>query len=844
MIDFKKKLANRNTEKTISPIDIYSTLDRKSIAGPLRVPQHNILSEWFQNRYDEKDLVVKLHTGEGKTLIGLLMLQSKLNKNKEPCLYICPNIYLVEQVCSEAEKFGIGYCKIEKDNIIPDEFVCGEKILIIHAQKLFNGKSIFGMNNFSLNIGTIILDDSHACIDSVKQAFTISVNRSDNETLYNKFLSLFRDDLLEQGEGSFIDVENGDFETFMPIPYWSWIDKKTDVLRILSEHSKDTEIQFVWQLLRDKIHEYGGYISGTKLEICSYSPNVNIFGSFSKAKHRILMSATTQDDAFFIKGLSFSKDAVLTPLINSEQKWSGEKMILIPSLVDDANDADLIVTKFANTKYDKFGAVALVPSSKRANHYSNLGAIVANKNSIFSDILRLKDIKLDKMLVINNRYDGIDLPDESCRILIIDSIPYFNSLAHKYEEQCRPDSVIINKLIAQKIEQGLGRGVRGEKDYSAIIIIGSDLVKFIRSSATNKFFSSQTRKQIEIGLELAKMASEEKKEDESSLQPIISLIKQMLERDEGWKAFYQDEMNSISEDSYRNNIYENLAKEAEIEQLFNSLEYEKASVSLQSYIDELKLDGAEKGWYLQQLARFLYFVSKENSLKIQQSAFKSNFEVLKPRVGIRYNKISYINENRMNNIKKYLSKYIDFYELQLEIDDILANLTFSISSEKFERSLQQIGELLGYISQRPDKEIRKGPDNLWCGVDNKYLLFECKSEVESERNEISKKESGQMNNHCAWFDGEYGINAQVANFLIIPTKKLSYHGNFSKEVRIIRAGKLQELKKQVKNFINELKSYDLLEISSETLQNFIDIHNLNNDDFINKYSETFYHNKK
>ena len=67
---------------------------------------------------------------------------------------------------------------------------------------------------------------------------------------------------------------------------------------------------------------------------------------FSKANHRILMSATTQDDAFFVKGLSFSANAVKFPLINSEQKWSGEKMIILPSLIDDECDRDLVVTKF------------------------------------------------------------------------------------------------------------------------------------------------------------------------------------------------------------------------------------------------------------------------------------------------------------------------------------------------------------------------------------------------------------------------------------------------------------------------------------------------------------------
>jgi hypothetical protein len=42
--------------------------------------------------------------------------------------------------------------------------------------------------------------------------------------------------------------------------------------------------------------------------------------------------------------------------------------------------------------------------------------------------------------VLANRYDGIDLPDDSCRVLIFDSKPYSESLTDLYQEFCRPDS--------------------------------------------------------------------------------------------------------------------------------------------------------------------------------------------------------------------------------------------------------------------------------------------------------------------------------------------------------------------------------------------------------------------
>lgn len=221
MIDFKKKIASKSKSKVINPIDLYNTLDRKSIAGPLRPAQEYALNEWFNNRINERDLIVKLHTGEGKTLIGLLMLQSVINLGEGPCIYVCPNLYLVHQVCNEALKFGIPYCVVDENNNIPNDFHSCEKILIIHAHKIFNGKSIFGIGNNCVKASTVVLDDSHACIDVLKDAFTVTVSRNSNEALYNKILTLFSEDLIEQGEGSYLDIKTGEYETFMIVPYWS-----------------------------------------------------------------------------------------------------------------------------------------------------------------------------------------------------------------------------------------------------------------------------------------------------------------------------------------------------------------------------------------------------------------------------------------------------------------------------------------------------------------------------------------------------------------------------------------------------------------------------------------------
>lgn len=844
MIDFKKKVSSSKVDKKIEPNELYKTLDRKSVAGPLRPAQEYILSEWYNSHHDDKDLIIKLHTGEGKTLIGLLILQSMINSKDGPCLYVCPNIYLVSQVCLEAEKFGIPYCVIGIDKQIPDEFLSGEKILITQAHKIFNGRSVFGIDNNYTRVGAVILDDSHACIDIIKDAFTISISKDDNEEIYQKIFSLFQDDLVEQGEGSFLDLQAGDYETFMPVPYWSWLDKRIEVLKILSENTSVDAIRFVWPLMKDKIKQYCCYISGSKIEIAPYNPSVDTFGSFANAKRRILMSATTQEDSFFIKGLSFSVDAVKNPLIDNKQKWSGEKMVILPSLISDNCDRDLVVSKFSKMNNKKFGMVALVPNTKRANYYNSLGAICTDRNSISGTIEELKKGNFSTLVVINNRYDGIDLPDESCRILIIDSMPYFNSLSDKYEERCRPDSEIINKRIAQKIEQGLGRGVRGEKDYCAILIIGPDIVKFMRSITTNKYFSESTQKQIEIGLSIAEMAQEEVEDSASPIDPVIELIKQMLKRDEGWKDYYVDKMDEITGDVGQSKMYSNLKEELRMEQLFCNEEYEKAADAMQKYLDRLDVDELERGWYLQQIARYNYLIYKDKSIELQKIAFKKNSQLLKPKTGIEYTKVSYIHENKLNRIRNFLTASNNYTELYLSMETVLDNLSFGIEAEKFESSVRIVGELLGFISQRPDKEIRKGPDNLWCGVNNQYLLFECKSEVLEKRNSINKTEAGQMNTHCGWFDEEYGADTPVSRFMIIPTKNLSYAANFTHIIKIIRRNKLKLLKDNIRKFIKELKPYELSEIADETLQRLLDVHKLNISDFEETYSEKYYSEKK
>ncbi len=841
MVDFTKRLSRKQEDKKIDPFEIYDSLDRRSVTGPLRPIQETILRQWHGQNRKEKDLVIKLHTGSGKTLIGLLILQSHLNDNSKPCLYICPNIYLSDQVCLDAKKFGIPFCIMGDDNEIPNSFIDGKKILITHSQKLFNGKTIFGLDNDYIECDSIIMDDSHACIDSIRNAFTINIKRE--HALFENIRQLLEEELINQGHGTYLEIKDGEYNSYLHIPYWSFRDKEEEILHLLSKYKGEKEILFAWPLLKDSLRNMQMHISGYGIEFSPYHIPIERFGTFHKANQRVLMSATTQDDSFFIKGLSFSKKAVTSPLEDQGRLWSGEKMLLIPSLICEDLDRDLIVSRFAKPSNHPFGTVAITPSFRKANQYESIGADIATHEDIFKKVQGLKTENFKNTLVLANRYDGIDLPDEACRILIIDSKPFFNSLSDKYEESCRVNSDMINIKLAQRVEQGLGRSVRGEKDYSVVILIGDDLVRFIKSSRTNKYFSDQTKKQIEIGMEIAEMAIEELDENNSSFKVISSLLDQaIVRRDGGWKAFYNEKMNEIKVTSKEYYIYDILEKERIAEEYLYSDNPERASETFQDIIDNHCTSESEKGWYLQQMARSAYFYSKSESNKIQKSAFSKNKQLLKPKEGISYKKVEFIDNNRIQNIIHWIQQFNSYDDLMISLNGLFSDLSFGMPAEKFEFALKEIGLALGLLSERPDKEHKTGPDNLWCGTENSYIIFECKSEAKEDRAEISKSEASQMNTHCGWFKDIYG-SVSVKRILVIPTKDLSKLANFTHEVEIMRKGKLRILKQNVTSFFKEFKKYKRDTIKEETANDLLTTHKLHMSDLIKVYSEPYYKKK-
>lgn len=153
------------------------------------------------------------------------------------------------------------------------------------------------------------------------------------------------------------------------------------------------------------------------------------------------------------------------------------------------------------------------------------------------------------------------------------------------------------------------------------------------------------------------------------------------------------------------------------------------------------------------------------------------------------------------------------------------------------QAVDEIAKILGFISERPDKEWKQGPDNLWKIGDNNFLLIECKNNVNIERNEIHKEETGQMNNAIAWFNRVYN-EAPVKNIIVIATKNVANAAGFNSPVSVMRENKSRLLTDNIKKFYLEFKRLNFDDLSEGSIQELLNLYKLTSTDFLNDtYSE-------
>lgn len=747
MVDFKKLIKNGSVQRPIDPIEIFRRLPRPAQISDLWSSQAEALRTWHERR-NERDIIIKLNTGGGKTLVGLLIAQSIMNETGGSALYLCPTRQLMQQTFEASKEYGFKTSTYKPGNDLDDDFLSGKSILIATYYALFNGWSKFGTTERGANyerLAGIVLDDAHTALSIIRDQFTLEIQKSKEENLYFESCGLFKNDFKDiQKITAFEEIINGRDPSILEVPYWSWHDKSSALKDLIKEKVRN---EFPWPLLRDEFDYCHALIDSRRFAITPILPLVDKFPSFSDCPRRVYMSATLADDSSIVRTFDANVKSVIKAIVPKSLSGIGERMILIPASSHMSEDSKTILTKIINNVKKNAGVLILVPKNSAIAKWNDVAAIPKSDDNINININNLRQEKKGAY-VFAGRYDGLDLPNDSCRLLIMDGKPIGQNIYDSYRIFALGRSELVNASTAQRIEQGLGRGTRGAGDYCVVLLLGNDLISWIGRKSNINQLTPSTRIQLEIGIGISEKVTSSKDFEDT--------INQCLKRDEDWIQYHAESL-SRSENPPKLDI-NNLniaAAERRYFDLIRKNQYDKAVICFEDYLwgTGNDIDKYYQAWLFQLNARaYYYWGNKNKSRELQLRAYSRNTSLLKPAIDIEYSPLVPGNQARsiIENIGEYRirSAYIAYFE------DVISSLTPSHSSNQFEESLKNLGSILGFNSSRPEKEHQQGPDILWMLNDKNALLMEAKSKKKIE-NPLTKDEAGQSLTNQAWFKKHY-----------------------------------------------------------------------------------------
>lgn len=718
--------------------DTFLTLDRKTTHVDLRPGQIELLSE-LDKRLDDRDIVMRVSTGGGKTVIALLYLYHLMKRDNFPAVYLVPTVQLVDQVLQEAESIGIPAWPYPRNEPYPnDACIRAEAVIVCTYDKLFNGRSTFLRSDVAIVPGAIVLDDVHAGIEEVRGCYSARLS----DEAFVELRQLLHSSMNQQAPGLWSGVLTGDEMAVIDIPFWIWSDNIEQIRTILERRKDDGDLRFSWKHLSDRLELARCTMSGAGAEISLDPAPIDQWRPYGEAKHRLYMSASINDGSALIRELGCSPSAVTSQLASSSDRGPGERMIITTSLVDPKIEREDIA-KLASQLKDQANIVVLVSSEYEARPWCESGAVYVSGEDVSAAVGRLRTSRAGNYVVMAQRYDGVDLPDDACRILILDGVPRGDKLVDKADQQSRGSVAGTRNRTVNRLEQGLGRAVRSPADYCAVLLVGRDLGAFVGQTATVELLSPATRQQLQMSRELSRLAGTEK----DRLASIRLTIMQSLKRDPTWRRYYSQRLTA-SNDGPNPSVLEDLKRFATAERraLAKALarDFVGAAGEINEAANQSVSDAPTCAVLLERMARYTYHFSKPSAHDIQRKAYGKSPCVSKP-IGTIPPRIIRAS-TQAEKVSDWLRKYSMANAAIAELETLRNELNFANPPKKVEKALCELGNWLGADSSMPEREAGRGPDVLWRFA-SRVFVIEAKSD---NRTKLHKSDAEQLLLSTTW----------------------------------------------------------------------------------------------
>lgn len=509
------------------PEALFKDLRSRRVEGLLS-HQADVIREYMREGLNHPDVALQMPTGSGKTLVGLLIGEWRRLSRSERVVFLCPTNQLVHQVVEQGrEKFGLQLSaftgsKGEYDPKDIGDFHGAATIAVTSYSALFNTSPFF------TNAQVIILDDAHTSENYIASPWSLEVAKREFQPLFDSLSSVLSP-LLSIAErarlqGDWRDpFERNWADVIPPVRLEPVID---DVVAILDSAVPDTRLMFAWQMIRAHLSACHVVVGTGRILFRPWIPPTSTHAPFDDATQRIYMSATLGEcgDLERITGRSpirrlsipatYAKHGVGRRLFLFPERSLEETQVraLVEATVREAGRALYLVPDevTANARRGEFSAGLGIPVFDARDIESSKAAFLSEERAV---------------AVVANRYDGIDLAGDECRLLIVERLPRARNLLERFVIERMGAAPLLTERVTNRIVQAVGRCTRADTDYAIVIALGEELGAGLLQTDRRRLFHPEMQAELEFGVRQSK---------DADLEDFIGYITAFLEQGAEW----------------------------------------------------------------------------------------------------------------------------------------------------------------------------------------------------------------------------------------------------------------------------------------------------------------------
>lgn len=746
--------------------------DPEALFGSLSGRAEDIRHLWIQQAeilrsYKDystaSDLAFELPTGSGKTLVGLLIGEWRRLRHRERVAYLCPTRQLSRQVEEQARQYGIkAYALVGPQKDYPSDkfhaYVAGEAIAITTYTGVFNN------NPRIKDAQTLILDDAHASENFIARMWSVEIFRSEHHRLYFDLLRLLKRGLPTALYEDFLEDSSWDPRKAGSVDSvaGSCFRSAEQEIRILLESglSENKSSHYSWRLLRDHLNACQVFVAWNSILIRPILPPSLTHQPFAQASQRLYMSATLGAGGDLERITGVKSIQRLPSPGGQDERDTGRRLFLIPEVVLSEEDAVEVILQAVHHQ-DR--SLVLRPSQ---NHETLLVKRIREATNVLVAASIEEDlsgfISEKKVTLLLERYDGLDLPGDACRLLILVDLPRGINLQERFLSERLAAGSVLRDRVLTRFAQGVGRCTRSDNDYALVFIYGSLLVDFLLKMENRSLLSSALQAELAFGLDLSRGRKT------GDFQP---LWRAFLSQSDEWREG-ESQIATRREQLTRQSdpISERLKQvvQDEVDYLYllwgnNSQKALEKAVKVAEGLGGNETKGYRAWWYYlaAESADQIYRASDDLTALQTAENYRARAAACLPALSffsrIRYERISREDPSQTKsdellalaaeNVKRGFETW---GTAGSSFEKMLAGVRTNLGSTEhkaFHQGLQGLGELLGFRAELPREQ--GNPDCLWAIGAHQYVVHEAKSEQNPEAS-IGINDVRQAQSHVDW----------------------------------------------------------------------------------------------